>query len=196
MAGKVVDKVQETASRLVGSDQSHRTADGSADTGQGTPVKEQATEQVTSRLDMGKEYVVETVNGVAQASGRRGSTFGKKALSRCWRSMPIVVLSRLSTSVGISVSVIQGSLSRTSKDSRDGSRWLLQESRSHSVCSLFDSSGAGVSPRGSQRRRRARRPMETPSTAHHPGQEALDPGRRPAPHRRRPVATLLRRRKP
>jgi hypothetical protein len=67
MAGKVVDKVQEAASRLVGSDQGNNTPGGNAGGSQSPPVTEQATEQVTSRLDMGKEYVVETITGVAQA---------------------------------------------------------------------------------------------------------------------------------
>jgi len=72
MAGKVVDQVQETASRLVGSDQGNSTHGESASGSQSPPVMEQATEQVTSRLDMGKEYVVETVTGVAQALRQTG----------------------------------------------------------------------------------------------------------------------------
>jgi len=68
MAGKVVDKVQETASRLVGSDQGNNTPGGSGS----PPVTEQAAEQVTSRLDMGKDYVVETITGVAQALRQTG----------------------------------------------------------------------------------------------------------------------------
>jgi hypothetical protein len=67
MAGKVVDKVQETASRLAGSSQGGGTAGG-----QSPPVTEQATEQVTSRMDMGKEYVAETMTGVAQALRQTG----------------------------------------------------------------------------------------------------------------------------
>src|SRR5689334_9775354 len=64
MAGKVVDKVQETASRLAGTNQSGG--------GEAPPMMEQATEQVTSRLDMGKEYVAEAVTGVAQALRQTG----------------------------------------------------------------------------------------------------------------------------
>ena len=60
MAGQMVDKVQEAASRMMGGDE------------QSAPVMEQATEQVTSRLDMGKEYVAETVTGVAQALRQTG----------------------------------------------------------------------------------------------------------------------------
>jgi len=71
MAGKVVDKVQETASRLAGSGQGNGTPGGGAEN-QSPPVMEQATEQVTSRLDMGKEYVVETMTGVAQALRQTG----------------------------------------------------------------------------------------------------------------------------
>jgi len=63
MTGKVVDKVQETASRLAGTDQAGGGGGGS----DSTPVMEKATEQVTSRLDMGKEYVAEAVTGVAKA---------------------------------------------------------------------------------------------------------------------------------
>lgn len=71
VAGKVVDKVQETASRLAGSGQGIGTPGGGAEK-QSPPVMEQATEQVTSRLDMGKEYVVETMTGVAQALRQTG----------------------------------------------------------------------------------------------------------------------------
>jgi len=60
MAGQVVDKVQEAASRMVGGEQ------------QGAPVMDQAAEQVTSRLDMGKDYVAESVTGVAQALRQTG----------------------------------------------------------------------------------------------------------------------------
>jgi hypothetical protein len=72
MAGKVVEKVQETASRLTGSDQRNDTASGRTGGDQGTPVMEQASEQITSRLDMGKEYVAETVTGLAQALRQTG----------------------------------------------------------------------------------------------------------------------------
>lgn len=72
MAGKVVDTVQEAASRMTGSDQRRDTTPGSADGGQSTPVMEQASEQVTSRLDMGKEYVAETVTGLARALRQTG----------------------------------------------------------------------------------------------------------------------------
>src|SRR4051794_22510757 len=64
MAGQIVDKVQETAGRLVGGDQG---SSGGQDGGVTGPVIDQATEQVTSRLDMGKDYVAETMTGVAQA---------------------------------------------------------------------------------------------------------------------------------
>jgi len=60
MAGQVVDKVQEAASRMMGSEE------------QGAPVMDQAAEQVTSRLDMGKDYVVESATGVAQALRKTG----------------------------------------------------------------------------------------------------------------------------
>jgi hypothetical protein len=72
MAGKVVEKVQETASRMTGSDQRSDTAAGSASGDRSAPVMEQASEQVTSRLDMGKEYVAETVTGLAQALRQTG----------------------------------------------------------------------------------------------------------------------------
>jgi len=72
MAGRVVDKVQETASRIAGTGQSGGAAGGGTSGGQGTPVMEQAAEQVTSRMDMGKEYVVEAVTGVAQALRQTG----------------------------------------------------------------------------------------------------------------------------
>src|SRR5438270_801396 len=68
MAGKVVDKVQETASRLAGTNQSGGMTGG----GEDTPMMEQASEQVTSRLDMGKDYVAEAVTGVAQALRQTG----------------------------------------------------------------------------------------------------------------------------
>jgi uncharacterized protein YjbJ (UPF0337 family) len=55
IAGKVVDKVQETAGRVTGTGQ------------ESPPVMEQAAEQVTSRMDMGKDYVAEAVTGVARA---------------------------------------------------------------------------------------------------------------------------------
>src|SRR3954471_22395921 len=68
MAGEIVDKVQETAGRLAGTHQDGGGTGGSAS----TPVMEQATEQVTSRLDMGKEYVAEAVTGVAKALRQTG----------------------------------------------------------------------------------------------------------------------------
>lgn len=71
VAGKVADKVQETASRLAGSSQGNDTPGGGAQS-QSPPVMEQATEQVTSRLDMGKEYITETMTGVAQALRQTG----------------------------------------------------------------------------------------------------------------------------
>ena len=57
---------------MTGSDQRHDTASGRTGGDQGTPVMEQASEQVTSRLDMGKEYVAETVTGLAQALRQTG----------------------------------------------------------------------------------------------------------------------------
>jgi hypothetical protein len=66
MAGEVVDKVQETASRLMGSE------GGSASGAQGAPVMDQAAEQITSRLDVGKDYVAETVTGMAKALRQSG----------------------------------------------------------------------------------------------------------------------------
>jgi hypothetical protein len=71
MAGRVVDKVQETAGRITGSTQEGQTPQGSQG-GQSTPMMEQATEQVTSRVDIGKEYVAGTVTGVAQALRQTG----------------------------------------------------------------------------------------------------------------------------
>jgi len=68
MAGQVVDKVQETAGRLAGTSQDNGGTGG----GDSTPVMEKATEQVTSRLDMGKEYVAEAVTGVAKALRQTG----------------------------------------------------------------------------------------------------------------------------
>ena len=59
-AGQVVDKVQEAASRMLGGEE------------QGAPVVDQAVEQVTSRLDMGKDYVAESATGVAQALRQTG----------------------------------------------------------------------------------------------------------------------------
>ena len=60
MAGQMVDKVQEAANNMMGGEE------------QGAPVMDQAAEQVTSRLDMGKDYVAETVTGVAQALRQTG----------------------------------------------------------------------------------------------------------------------------
>ena len=60
MAGQMVDKVQEAAGRMMGGDE------------QSAPVMDQAAEQVTSRLDMGKDYVAESVTGVAQALRQTG----------------------------------------------------------------------------------------------------------------------------
>ena len=76
LAGQVVDKVQETASRVVGTGRDS----GGSGTGQGNqqsaPIMDQAAEQVsnqvTSRLDMGKDYLVETVTGIAQALRQTG----------------------------------------------------------------------------------------------------------------------------
>lgn len=76
VAGQVVDKVQETASRIVGSGQQTGAPQEGQNTGPSGSVIDQATEQiseqVTSRLDMGKEYLVETVTGVAQALRQTG----------------------------------------------------------------------------------------------------------------------------
>ena len=72
MAGRVVDKVQETAGRITGTNQAGDMAGGTASGSQATPVMEQAAEQVTSRMDMGKDYVVEAVSGVAQALRQTG----------------------------------------------------------------------------------------------------------------------------
>jgi len=70
LGGQIVDKVQETASRIAGTNQ------GGAGQGQSGSITDQATEavsdQVTSRLDMGKEYLVETMTGVAQALRQTG----------------------------------------------------------------------------------------------------------------------------
>jgi hypothetical protein len=72
LAGRVVDKVHETASQMVGMGQEVNTTAGNQGDGQGGPVLDRATEQVASRLDMGKEYVVETMTGVAQALRQTG----------------------------------------------------------------------------------------------------------------------------
>jgi hypothetical protein len=109
-------------------------------------------------------------------SGRRASTFGKKVPSQRSPSTPIAVPSRSRPSVGICVGATQVNLSPMSRDSRGGSPWLLQEARSCSACSRSGSLGAGVSRRGSQRRRQARHPMEALPTAHRPWQEVPDPG--------------------
>jgi len=71
VAGKVVDKVQETATRMVGMEQDGDTS-GNPDGERAMPIMDQAAEQVTSRLDAGKEYVVETMLGVAQALRKTG----------------------------------------------------------------------------------------------------------------------------
>src|SRR4051794_3638730 len=69
-AGQVADTVQETTSRVMGAGQE----DGSPGSGpdQSASFTDQATEQVTSRLDIGKDYLVETVTGVAQALRQTG----------------------------------------------------------------------------------------------------------------------------
>lgn len=72
MAGKVVDKIQETASQLTGRGQGSGTPGASSGGQQSPPVMEQATDQISSRLDMGKDYVVEAVTGVAQALRQTG----------------------------------------------------------------------------------------------------------------------------
>jgi len=63
LAGEVVDTVQETAGRVTGMGQGE---------GQSGSVTDQAAEQVTSRLDMGKDFVVETMTEVAQALRQTG----------------------------------------------------------------------------------------------------------------------------
>jgi len=68
MAGEVVDKVQETVGRITGSGDGTDSSSG----GQSTPIFDQATEQITSRLDMGKELVVGTMTEVSQALRKTG----------------------------------------------------------------------------------------------------------------------------
>jgi hypothetical protein len=68
MAEQAIDKVHEAASKLAGTDQQSNGPGGN----RSTPVMDQATEQVTSRVDMGKEYVAETMTGVAQALRKTG----------------------------------------------------------------------------------------------------------------------------
>lgn len=72
MAGRVVDKVQETASRIAGTVQDVTMPPGNQDGGQSEPLMDQATDQITSRLDMGKEYIAGTMTGVAQALRQTG----------------------------------------------------------------------------------------------------------------------------
>jgi hypothetical protein len=72
MAGRVVDKVQETASRIAGTVQDVTMPPGNQAGGQSEPLMDQATDQITSRLDMGKEYVAGTMTGVAQALRQTG----------------------------------------------------------------------------------------------------------------------------
>src|SRR5215212_9424044 len=79
MAGQMVDKVQETASRLIGSSQGGEGSSGSQDGGVTGPVMDKAAEQVTSRLDMGRDYVVETMTGVAQALRQTGQHLREEA---------------------------------------------------------------------------------------------------------------------
>jgi len=69
MAGQIVDKVQETASRLVGGGQSGPGSSGSQGSsgGQDGGVTGPVIDQATSRLDMGKDYIAETMTGVGQA---------------------------------------------------------------------------------------------------------------------------------
>lgn len=59
-AGKVTDKIQETTGRVtdVVSD---------AATTHGAPVMDQASEQISSRMDMGKNYATEAITGIALA---------------------------------------------------------------------------------------------------------------------------------
>src|SRR5215207_1453815 len=76
LGGQMVDKVQETASRLAGMGQEtggSQRGQGSGQSGSMTDqAAEQVTEQVTSRLDFGKEYLVESMTGVAQALRQTG----------------------------------------------------------------------------------------------------------------------------
>lgn len=71
MGGRIVDAVQETAGRLTGGQQGGGSSPGSPGPG-GRPLTEQATEQVTSRIDMGKGYVADSVTGVARALRQTG----------------------------------------------------------------------------------------------------------------------------
>ena len=68
----MTDKVQDTASRVVGSVQetTRPVVDRASETAQ--QVAEQATEQVTSRLDMAVDYAAESLTGVAQALRQTG----------------------------------------------------------------------------------------------------------------------------
>lgn len=74
VAGRVAEKVQEAASQITGtgSGQGGVSSGGGGDREQQTPVTEKAKEQVSSRLDMGKEYLVDSVTGVAQALRQTG----------------------------------------------------------------------------------------------------------------------------
>jgi len=71
-ASRVVDKVRETASRMVGD--MHETAAPAMDQvgEKREEVMEQAAEQVSSRLDMGKDYAAETLTGIAHALRQTG----------------------------------------------------------------------------------------------------------------------------
>jgi hypothetical protein len=72
LAGQIVDKVQETAGRVTGRGQDSGGPQGGQGGGQSAPITDQAAEQVTSRLDMGKEYLVGTMTEVAQALRKTG----------------------------------------------------------------------------------------------------------------------------
>jgi hypothetical protein len=66
MASRVVDTVQETAGQVTGSGSGSTGPDG------GTPLMDQAKDQVSSRLDMGKDFVAEAMTDVAQALRQAG----------------------------------------------------------------------------------------------------------------------------
>ena len=68
----MTDKVQDAASRAVGSVQETTKPVVDKATGTAQQVAEQATEQVTSRLDMAVDYAAETLTGVAQAVRQTG----------------------------------------------------------------------------------------------------------------------------
>jgi len=72
MAGRVMDQVKEKASQMTDVVERSGVLGEATSSEGGIPVVEKATEQVTSRLDIGREYVAETMSGVADALRQTG----------------------------------------------------------------------------------------------------------------------------